>query len=63
MLMKLHNRQTGSDRQMQAASKEVNEICERLRLPDIVKNSALEVFRDVSGFVLLHALTARTAVP
>lgn len=49
MLMKLHNRQTGSDRQMQAASKEINQICERLRLPDIVKNSALEVFKDVSG--------------
>lgn len=65
MLMKLHNRQTGSDRQMQAASKEVNEICERLRLPDIVKNSALEVFRDVSACSLLHtlrALTTRAAV-
>lgn len=49
MLMKLHNRQTGSDRQMQAASREINEICERLRLPDVVKNSALEVFKDVSA--------------
>lgn len=48
MLMKLHNRQTGSDRQMQAANKEINRICESLRLPDIVKNSALEVFKDVS---------------
>lgn len=52
MLMKLHNRQTGSDRQMQAASKEINQICERLRLNDIVKNSALEVFRDVSALCL-----------
>jgi transcription initiation factor TFIIIB Brf1 subunit/transcription initiation factor TFIIB len=48
MLMKLHNRQTGSDRNVQAASREINEICERLKLPDTVKNSALEVYRDVS---------------
>lgn len=48
LLTKLHNRQTGSDRQMQQASKEIGDICERLRLPDTVRNSALEVFRDVS---------------
>lgn len=48
LLTKLHNRQTGSDRQMQQAGKEIGDICERLRLPDTVRNSALEVFRDVS---------------
>lgn len=52
MLMKLHNRHTGSDRQMQAASKDINEVCGRLNLPDMVKNSALEVFRDVGLSVL-----------
>lgn len=59
MLMKLHNRQTGSDRQMQAASREINEICERLRLPDVVKNSALEVFKDTQEFKTLKGRSNR----
>lgn len=48
MLTKLHNRQTGSDRQMQEASREINRRCELLKMPDVVRSSALEIYRDVS---------------
>lgn len=59
LLTKLHNRQTGSDRQMQQASKEIGDICERLRLPDTVRNSALEVFRDTQEAKTLKGRTLK----
>lgn len=48
-LMRLHNRQNVSDRAMQTASREVATTCERLRMTDAVRNSALEIYKDVSG--------------
>ncbi|WIA14308.1 hypothetical protein OEZ85_002840 [Tetradesmus obliquus] len=46
-LMRLHNRQNVSDRAMQTASREVATTCERLRMTDAVRNSALEIYKDV----------------
>jgi hypothetical protein len=46
--MRLHNRQNVSDRAMQTASREVSTTCERLRCTDAVRNSALEIYKDVS---------------
>eukprot|EP00775_Hariotina_reticulata_P013110 gene13110-13238_t len=45
-LVRLHNRQNLSDRAMQTASREISSTCERLRVTDAVKNSALEVYKD-----------------
>lgn len=48
-LMRLHNRQSVSDRAMQQATREINEYCERLRLVDTIRSHALEIFKDVSS--------------
>lgn len=48
-LMRLHNRQNVSDRAMQQASREISSTCDRLRVADAVRNSALEIYKDVSG--------------
>jgi transcription initiation factor TFIIIB Brf1 subunit/transcription initiation factor TFIIB len=47
--MRLHNRQSVSDRAMQQATREINEYCERLRLVDTIRSHALEIFKDVSS--------------
>lgn len=48
-LIRLHNRQNLSDRAMASANREISSTCERLRVTDAVRNSALEVYKDVSG--------------
>jgi hypothetical protein len=53
-LIRLHNRQNLSDRAMQTASREISATCERLRVTDAVKNSALEVYKDVGGRLAVH---------
>jgi hypothetical protein len=55
-LLRLHNRQSMSDRVMQTASREVSQVCDRLRVTDAVRNSALEIYKDVShccGYMFL----------
>eukprot|EP01026_Neomeris_dumetosa_P041162 TRINITY_DN3403_c0_g1_i4.p1 TRINITY_DN3403_c0_g1~~TRINITY_DN3403_c0_g1_i4.p1 ORF type:complete len:343 (+),score=52.46 TRINITY_DN3403_c0_g1_i4:131-1159(+) len=47
-LSRMHNRNTGSkDRQMTTASTEIGKICDTLSLPGIIKQRALETFKDV----------------
>ncbi|KAF8063772.1 cabII-1 [Scenedesmus sp. PABB004] len=46
-LNRLHNRLHGGDRAMQVASREIGLTTERLRVTDAVRNSALEIYKDV----------------
>lgn len=48
MLSRLQNRQNAGDRTMQTAMREINTVIDRMRLNDAVRNSAYEVFKDVS---------------
>lgn len=52
-LQRLHARQTMGDKALQQANREIGVTCDRLRLPDTVRNAALEVFKDVSVVVVL----------
>lgn len=49
MLSRLQNRQNAGDRTMQTAMREINTVIDRMRLNDAVRNSAYEVFKDVSA--------------
>jgi hypothetical protein len=47
-LMRLHNRQNASDRVMQTANREITMVCDRMHMTDTVRNSALEIYKEVS---------------
>lgn len=63
MLSRLQNRQNAGDRNMQTAMREINVIIDRMRLTDAVRNSAYEVFKDVSTAAACnHWLLASTTL-
>ena len=44
-LVRLHNRQNVSNRAMQAATRDISQTCDRLRVTDAVRNAALEIYK------------------
>lgn len=48
-LNRLHQRQSGSDRALQQGMKGMREICEKLNIPESIRDVAYRIFKEVSN--------------